>query len=117
MLNDMLDIKKQVGESSKIPFQSFRRPQTSNPQPPNVISNVESDQEKGEEETTLSANEFQEEEEEEMIEAHGLWDFILTTSENEEEEALPIETRSKRSIDSPSSSSKQRPVTPVSKDK
>lgn len=44
-----------------------------------------------------------------MVEAHGLWYFILTTSENEEEgEALLVETRSKISIDPLLSNKKKR---------
>ena len=43
MSNEMVEIKKQVVESSsKKPFRYLKRNQTSNPKPPNTISNVES---------------------------------------------------------------------------
>jgi len=39
---------------------------------------------------------------EEFVEVHGLWDFILPTFDNEEgHEALPVSTRSKGSPDPP----------------
>lgn len=44
--NEMVEIKNQVTESSsKNPFRLFRRSQPPNPQPPNTISNVETDDE------------------------------------------------------------------------
>lgn len=58
MSNEMVEIKKQVFESSsKKHFSSFKRNQTFNPQPPNTISNSESDLDEGDEETTLSIDE------------------------------------------------------------
>ncbi|MCY6525023.1 hypothetical protein, partial [Actinobacillus pleuropneumoniae] len=46
-----------------------------------------------------------------------MWDFILPLSDNEEEEALPVSTRSKSVIDSPQSSQKHKLSTPVIKEK
>lgn len=40
MSNEMVEIKKQVVESSKKPLRPFKRTQTSTFQPPNVISNA-----------------------------------------------------------------------------
>ena len=59
--NEMVEIKKQVAEpSSKKPFRTYRRNQRPNPQPPNTISNVETDDE-DEEEATFSVDESQDE--------------------------------------------------------
>jgi len=42
MSNEMVDIKKQVVEtSSKKPFRPFKKSPPVDPKPPNVISNVE----------------------------------------------------------------------------
>ena len=51
--NEMVDIKKQVVEnsSSKETFKNFKKGQSSNTQPPNIISNAESDQDTEEEQT------------------------------------------------------------------
>ena len=70
----MVKIKKQVAESSapKKPFRSFKRNPSSASQPPNTISNYESNQEAEED----SPNE-EEAETEEEIELNGMWDFIL----------------------------------------
>jgi len=48
------------------------------------------------------------------LEAHGLWDFLLTTSENEEEEeVLPVSTRSKGPVDTtPSNQNQNSPASP-----
>lgn len=54
---------------------------------------------------------------EELVEVHGMWDFILPLSDNEEEEALPVATRSKSVVDSPQSIQKQKPSTPDVKGK
>lgn len=100
MSNEMVEIKKQVAESSsKKPFRSFKKTQASNYQPPNVISNVESNQDEDEDEMILFADESHDEE---LVEVHVLWDFILPTSDNEDEhEALPVNNRSKNSTDLP----------------
>ena len=96
--NDMVEIKKQVAEtSSKKPFRSFRKNQWSISRPPNVISNIESDQEEEEEETTVYADESQEEE---VIELHGLCDFVLSSCDEESEtEAMQFSTRSKNYVE------------------
>ena len=56
MSNEMVDIKKQVVEtSSKKPFKPFRRNPSIDSKPPNAITNVESEEEEEEtatEETT-----------------------------------------------------------------
>ena len=50
--NEMVEIKKQVAESSsKKPFRTFRRNQPPNPQPPNTISNAKTNDEDKEETT------------------------------------------------------------------
>ena len=53
MKNEMVDIKKQVAESSSIKknFRPFKKNQPSNSQSPNIISNVESNQDTDEEKT------------------------------------------------------------------
>ena len=55
--NEMVEIKKQVAESSsKKPFRTYRRNQPPNTQPPNTISNAETNDE-DEEEATFSTDE------------------------------------------------------------
>lgn len=97
MSNKIVDINKQVVESSsKKPFRPFRRNHTTNPQPPNTISNVENDDE-DEDEATFSIDEFQDEQ---TVELNRMWDFILPISDSENEhEALPVSTRSKGQAD------------------
>jgi len=52
----------------------------------------------------MSAKDSQDEE---FVEVHGLWDFILPTSKNEEEhEALLVSTKSKGPPDSPKTNQK-----------
>ena len=99
MSDEMEEIKKQVVESSsKKPFRSFKKTQTSNSQPPNVMSNIEYEQDDYEDEIVLYVEESQDEE---LVEVHGLWDFILPTFDNEDDhEALHVSTRSKGFIDS-----------------
>lgn len=92
MSNEMVEIKKQVAETStKRPFRNFKKPES---KPPNAISNADSNpKEEEEDETVLSSKEPKEEE---IIEYHGMWDFILPNSDAEnEEEAFPMTTRSK----------------------
>ena len=56
MSNEMVEIKKQVVESSsKKPFRSFKKSQKSNPQLPNIISNIESNHDEEEDEIVLSS--------------------------------------------------------------
>ena len=64
MENEMVDIKKQVAESSnsKKTLRTFKKNQSSNSQPPNIIANAESDQDTDEEKT-----------EEEEIEVEEKW--------------------------------------------
>ena len=54
MSNEMVEIKKQVAETStKKPFRNFRRNQSTSPRPPNAISNTESDLDDDEDEDTV----------------------------------------------------------------
>ena len=80
----------------KKPFRTYKRNQPPNPQPPNTISNADTDDE-DEKETTFSADESQDEQ---IAELNGMWDFILPIFDSENEyEALPFSTRSKGPID------------------
>ena len=90
MKNEMADIKKQVAEnpSSKNNFKNFKKGQSSNTQPPNIISNVESDQHREEDQT-----QEEEDDEEEEVELNGMWDFILPNEE--QHEALPVSKEQK----------------------
>ena len=99
MSNEMVEIKKQVAETStNRPFRKFKRNQTTESKPPNSISNAESDLEEDEEEDTPPLSE--EEEEEEITELHGMWDLILPNSNNEiEQEAMPVSRRSRSTMD------------------
>ena len=94
----MIDIKKQVVETySRKPFRPFKRNHVSDPKPPNTISNAESNLDEEELSTTEEQND-----EEELVEVHGMWDFILPLSDNEEEEeTLLVATRSKIIVDFP----------------
>jgi len=65
----MVEIKKQVVESSKKSFRPFKIAQTSTSKPCNVISNVELDEDDDEEEIIMSAEDSQDEE---FVEVHGL---------------------------------------------
>jgi len=60
-----------------------------------------------EEEEVSTADE--ETDDEELVEVHVMWDFILPLLDNEEEEALPINIRNKSSTDSLKSSKIQKP--------
>lgn len=108
MSNEMVEIKKQVVESSpNKPFRSFKRNQTSNPQHPNTISNVESNLDENDEEIALFDDETKDEK---LVEVHGMRDFILPASDDEDDqEALPISTRSKVPTDSTQSTQKKIP--------
>jgi len=67
------------------------------------------------EKSSLYTNES---EDEELIEVHGMWYFFLPTSDNEDEqEALPVSTRSKGPADYVQSTQKKKPSTLVAKDK
>ena len=65
MSNEIVEIKKQVAETStKRPFRNYKKNES---KPPNVISNADSDLEEGEEETVTPTDE-----EEEVVECHGM---------------------------------------------
>ena len=100
--NEMVEIKKQVAETStKRPFRTYKRNES---KPPNAISNADSDQEEEEEETISPTDD-----EEEVVECHGMWDFILPNSDTyNEEEAFPVTTRSKSTSEPVQVSSKKR---------
>jgi hypothetical protein len=100
--NEMVEIKKQVAETSnKRPFRTYKKTES---KPPNVISNADSEQEEEEEETTSQTDD-----EEEVAECHGMWDFILPNSDTEnEEEAFPVTTRSKSTSEPAQATSKKR---------
>lgn len=108
MSNEMVEIKKQVAESSapKKPFRSFKTNPSSTSQAPNTISNVEPDQEAEED----SPNE-EEVETEEEIEVNGMWDFILLTEE--EAQAMLVTTRSKNYPNMSITNHKQKFATPA----
>ena len=91
MSNEMVEIKKQLSESStKKPYRNFKKPES---KPPNVISYADSDPDEEEEEEAVIPSE---EEEEEVVECHGMWDFILPNSDTDvEQEAFPVTIRSK----------------------
>jgi len=92
MSNEIVDIKKQVPEtSSKKPFKPFRRNHPTNPKPPKAITNAESE---GEEEEV--SNEEQTDDEE-VVEPQGMWDFIIP--DEEDQDALPVATRSINQFD------------------
>lgn len=116
MANEMVEVKKRVVESSsKKPFRSFKRNQTSNPQTLNTISNHEYDLDEDIEEMTLSIDESKDEE---LVEVHGMWDFSLPTSGSEyEQKYLPVSTKSKGPVNSTQSTQKQNPLTSTTKDK
>ena len=88
MSNEMVDIKKQVVESSsKKPCRTFKRNPSTDSKPSNTISNVESEEE--EEENTTEEHT----DEEEVVELQGMWDFILL--DEEDQEASPVSTHSR----------------------
>jgi len=105
MSNEMVEIKKQVAETStKRPFRNFKKPE---PKPPNAISNADSDPEEDEEDETVLSSE--EPEQEETVECHGMWDLILPNSNTEnEQEAFPVTTRSKGTLEPLQATSKKR---------
>lgn len=105
MSNGMVEIKKQVAETStKRPFKNYKRTES---KPSNVISNADSDpKEEEEDETTLPTDE-----EEEIVECHGMLNFILPNSDTEnEEEYFPVTTRSRSVPDPVQTTSKKRSV-------
>lgn len=117
MSNEMVEIKNHLAETStKKPFRNFRRNQSTDPKSPNAISNAKLDLEDDEyEDTILSLEEM---EEDETVECHGMWDFISPNSDNEsEQEALPVNTRTKNSTDAIQTNPKKKNSSPATKDK
>jgi len=98
MSNEMVDIKKQVTEtSSRKAYRPYKINPSSDPKPTNTISNVESDMEDEEVSTAEEQTD-----DEEIVELQGMWDFIISLSDNEEsQEALPVAPRIKSPVDSP----------------
>ena len=87
--------------SNKRTFRNYKKTES---KPPNVITNADSEQEEEEEETTSRTDD-----EEEVAECHGMWDFILPNSDTDnEEEALPVTTRSKSTSEPIQATSKKR---------
>lgn len=102
MFNEMVDIKRQVAEtSSEKHFRPYKINPPSDIKPPSTISNVELDVEEDEvstiEEQTVH---------EEVIELQGMWDFILP--DEEEQEAILVATRSRSPVDFPNTNSKHK---------
>ena len=84
-----------------MPFRNYKKTES---KPPNVISNADSDPEEEEEDETILPTD----EEEEVVECHGIWDFILHNSDIEnEQEAFPVTTRSKSTSEPPQDSKKR----------
>lgn len=100
MSNEMVDIKKQVAEtSSKNPYRTSKRGPSTDAKPPNAISNVESKEEEEEESATEGQTD-----DEEVVELQGMWDFILP--QEEDQEVFPVSTRSKNQLDPPQTTPK-----------
>jgi len=96
---EMVDIKKQVVEtSSKKPYKPLIRNPSIDPKPSNAITNVESEGEEDE------ASNEEPTDDDEVVELQGMWDFILP--DEEDQDALPVTTRSKNQLDPLQSSSK-----------
>ena len=88
MSNEMVDIKKQVAEtSSKRPYRAFKRGPSTDSRPPNAITSVEFEEEEEEIATEGQTND------EEVVELQGMWDFILP--QEEDQEVFPVNTRSR----------------------
>ena len=111
MSNEMIDIKKQVAETStKRPFRTFERSPSMDVKAPNVISNVESEEEEEEESATEGQTD-----DEEVVELQGMWDFILPQEEDQEE--FSVSTRSKNQLDPPQTTPKQKSASSATRDK
>lgn len=109
--NEMVDIKKQVAEtSSRKPYRPYKRNPSYDPKPPSTISNVESDVE--EEEISIAEEQTNDEE---VVELQEIWDFILPNEESQE--ALLVATRSRRIFYLPQTSQKQKSSTLAPEDK
>ena len=110
MSNEMVDIKKQVEEtSSKNSYRPFKRNPPIDSEPPNAISNAESEEEEEENATEEHTDE------EEVVELQGMWDFILPNEEDQE--AFPVSTRSRNQLDPPQSTPKPKSASSMTKDK
>ena len=89
MPNEMVDIKKQVAEtSSKKPYRAFKRNPPIEVKPPSIVSNVESEEEEEEENPTEGHTD-----DEEVVELQGMWDFILPQEEDQESFRLAHEAK------------------------
>ncbi len=109
MSNEMVDIKKQVVEtSSKKPYRDFKRNPSTNSKPPNAITNA-----KSEEEEEIATEE--QTDEEEVVELQGMWDFILPQEENQE--TFPVSTRRRNQLDPPQTTPKPKSASSATKDK
>ena len=85
MSNEMVDIKKQVAEtSSKRPYKAFKRGPSTDSRPPNSITSAESEEEEEEIATEGQTDD------EEVVELQGMWDFILP--QEEDQEVFPVNT-------------------------
>jgi len=110
MSNEMVDIKKQVVEtSSKNPYRPFKRNPSTDSKPPNAITSVESEEEEGE----IATKEHTDEEE--VVELQGMWDFILL--DEEDQEAFPVSTCSGNQLDLPQPTPKPKSASSMTKDK
>lgn len=108
--NEMVDIKKQVAEtSSKKPYKLYRRNPSIDPKPPNAITSTESEEEEEEITTDVPTDE------EEFVELQGMWDFILL--DEEDQEASLVSTRSRNELDPPQSTPKPKSASSTLKDK
>ena len=107
-------LKKQVAKTStKKPFRNFKKPES---KLANAISNVESDLDNNKDEDTILS--LEETEEEEVVECHGMWDFILPNSDIEnEQEDFPVSTRSKGTTEPIQPTQKKKNMGPTGKDK
>ena len=110
MSNEMVDIKRQVAEtSSKKSIKPYRRNPSTDSKPPNAITSVESEEEEEEiatEETT---------DEEEVVEVQGMWDFILP--DEEDQEASRVSTRSRNKFDPPQPTPNPKSASSMTTDK
>jgi len=110
MSNEMVDIKKQVAEtSSKKPYKPYKRNPSTDSKPPNAITNVELEEEEEEIATEEPTNE------EEVVEVQGMWDFILP--DEEDQDASPVSNQSRSQLNPPQPTPKQKSTSSMPKDK
>lgn len=106
----MVDIKKQVANTSyKKPYKAYRRNPSTNPKPPNAITNAEPEEE--EEEISNEGPTDQEE----VVEVQGMWDFILP--DEEDQEASSVSTRSRNQLDPSQPTPKPKSASSMTEDK